>query len=187
MKPSLVLWDWLGTIEKTENAHFFITNKLLKNSNAQTFEANESDELQKYWNKISFSVRNAIKSRFPLEMKKNAPWVAPYAIGLMKHFHENNIKQCIISNGNGAEVRRILHDMRLEYFDTIIGNEDGFPLKPNPSSILHLCKKYKIKNDENVWFIGDSDQDIECAMHARVRGIQVTKDLSVVWDAINDK
>ncbi len=185
MKPSLVIWDWLGTIEKTENARFFITNKLLKQCNAKTFEANELKKMENYWQEISLSARNTVRSKIPIETERSSPWIAAYAIGLMKYFDKNNIIQCIISNGPSRDIKSKLSDMKLDYFDTIIGSEDGFTLKPNPSSVLHICKKYKIKNDDNVWFIGDSNQDMECAMHARIKGIQIKTDLSIVWDLIN--
>ncbi|QEK38756.1 HAD family hydrolase [Candidatus Cytomitobacter primus] len=186
MKPTLVLWDWLGTIENPENAHTFIMNRLLKKHTGKIFEITQQKELSQYWNQISIAMRNVIKAQFPLELERSSTWVSPYAVSLMKYFKQNNIPQCIISNGSGQEIRDQVNELRWDYFDMIIGSEDGFKPKPNPGSVLNLCKKYKLKNDHNIWFIGDSEQDMEFAMHAQIKGIKVKDGLTIVWDMLNE-
>ncbi|QEK38197.1 HAD family hydrolase [Candidatus Cytomitobacter indipagum] len=182
--PNLVIWDWSETIEKSENAHFFVMNKLLNKYTGKSFDS--SHTMNEYWNQISFAVRNVIKAQIPIEIEKCSTWVAPYAISLIKYFKDNNIPQCIISNGDSKKIREQIFQSRLDYFDSVIGHDDGFMPKPNPSSILHLCKKYKLKNDHNVWMIGDSSQDMEFAMHAQVKGIKITDGLHIVWDEIHN-
>lgn len=180
--PNLVIWDWSGTIDNVESTRFFVMNKLLHKYTGKTF--NVPEKMKEYWDQISFAVRNVIKAQVPIEMEKCSTWVAPYAVSLMEHFKSKGVPQCIISSGDSKQINKNIEEMRLNYFDVVIGCNDGFASKPNPSSILHLCKKYKAKNDQDVWMIGDSDQDMEFAMHAQVRGIRVRGSLEPVWNAI---
>ena len=185
VKPNLVLWDWSGTIEKNDNATFFLRNKSLNKYLDLHFEANQYDEFYDYWQNISTSLQNKIQVRFKLE-SENYLCLATYALSLIKYFSDNKIIQCIITNGPSRDVKNKLARLKLDHhFAEIIGSEDQFALKPNPSSALYLCKQYTVKNDDNVWFIGDSDQDMEFAMHARIRGIKVNKGLDAVWKLID--
>ncbi|USO00909.1 MAG: HAD family hydrolase [Alphaproteobacteria bacterium] len=186
MKPQLILWDWLGTIEIPNNAKFYVRNKLMRKYLNVHFEANQEEEFKKYWRQISSASQTAINAQSINEIEKSGPWIAPYAIALMKYFKQHCIPQCVVSNGSSQEIIRKLQDMKLDYFDEIIGSDKQFRPKPNPNSVLHLAKKYKIIETDRIWIIGDSDQDMEFAMHARAKGIKVDGGLETVWSVIKE-
>ncbi|MBQ9137765.1 MAG: HAD-IA family hydrolase [Alistipes sp.] len=59
------------------------------------------------------------------------------------------------------------------HFETIYGNRDGFPLKPDPA-ILQLIMSQCDATPENTYMIGDSGIDIQTATAAGVHSIGVT-------------
>jgi len=52
-------------------------------------------------------------------------------------------------------------------FDCIHGQIPGVPTKPDPTSILHIIDKYKLKKEE-VWYIGDTITDYNTAKNAGI-------------------
>ncbi len=80
------------------------------------------------------------------------------------------VKFSIISNKPACNVlvavEKMLSDFR---FDYIIGGDD-FPLKPNPTSLNFICKKYGLKKEEML-FVGDGDADVVVAKNAGIVGV----------------
>lgn len=57
-------------------------------------------------------------------------------------------------------------------FETVIGQSDDRPLKPEPYSPCEIMKKYSASPDETV-FIGDSGVDMQTAINAKTHSIGV--------------
>lgn len=80
----------------------------------------------------------------------------------------------VVTNKSGRVARKILSILKISnYFDDIIGNGDGFALKPDPEVMLHLMKKYDAK-PENSWILGDNHTDMNSASNAGMNGAFAT-------------
>jgi len=61
----------------------------------------------------------------------------------------------------------------MKYFEVLIGRENVTNPKPHPEPILLALKKMKTGNKDDVWMIGDTFMDVECAKNAGVNSIGV--------------
>jgi phosphoglycolate phosphatase len=52
-------------------------------------------------------------------------------------------------------------------FERIIGAEDGYPPKPDPTMLQALCRGYDIRPDEAV-YVGDTSLDVRMAVAAKI-------------------
>lgn len=60
----------------------------------------------------------------------------------------------------------------IQYFDEILGNDEGFPNKPDPAIYLELMKRLKVKPSECV-IVEDNKYGIEAAKRSGARVIEV--------------
>ncbi|NQT90951.1 MAG: HAD family hydrolase [Candidatus Omnitrophica bacterium] len=75
----------------------------------------------------------------------------------------------VFSNRGGNSARKILDLLRLSgYFKEVIGDKDGFELKPDPKTIGHWLDKFSVPKDEAL-MIGDSAVDIEAGKAAGIK------------------
>ena len=80
----------------------------------------------------------------------------------------------VVTNKPGIVAREILKRVGIaEYFDDIIGGNDGFPLKPAPESMFHLMKKYGTQ-PETSWVLGDNHTDMKSAANAGMNAVYAT-------------
>ncbi len=83
-------------------------------------------------------------------------------------------KQAVVTNKPGKVARAILRHMGVEPFlDDIVGGNDGFPLKPDPATLLHLLEKYKAVPARS-WVLGDNHTDINAAANAGMKSAFAT-------------
>lgn len=74
------------------------------------------------------------------------------------------IKSLVVSNKRGPNLRKeITHLGWDNYFDAIIGAGDAEKDKPDPAPVLLALKQANITEGEGIWFLGDSEVDLECA------------------------
>ena len=52
-----------------------------------------------------------------------------------------------------------------EYFEAIVGADDAANDKPHQDPVLLAFDKTHIVPNSHVWFVGDSDVDLECALN----------------------
>ena len=57
-------------------------------------------------------------------------------------------------------------------FDALIGQSEGIKIKPDPKTTLSILEKFGIEN-ENAYFIGDSETDYQTSVNANINGISV--------------
>ncbi len=57
-------------------------------------------------------------------------------------------------------------------FDVIVGQREGVPIKPDPTSLNQILKDLNVKK-ENAYFVGDGETDAQTAQNAGVNGICV--------------
>ena len=61
----------------------------------------------------------------------------------------------------------------MEFFEVLIGREDVTKPKPDPEPIYKALAAMGIKEKKDVWMIGDTKLDLECAKAAGVEAIGV--------------
>jgi phosphoglycolate phosphatase len=73
----------------------------------------------------------------------------------------------VVSNKTGGLLRREAEQLGWSrYFGAIIGAGDAAADKPHPAPVRLALRASHIEAGEAVWFVGDTDVDIECADNA---------------------
>lgn len=92
----------------------------------------------------------------------------PGAEDFLKFLKSRNLKICLLTNNSHVEIEHILEQLNWkDYFDGIVGKEDGAP-KPSPQPVYLALEKLKLDRKEVLYF-GDSDADILSAHAAKVK------------------
>ncbi|MFX1343518.1 MAG: HAD family hydrolase [Promethearchaeota archaeon] len=90
---------------------------------------------------------------------------------------ENEFILGVVSNTSGARLKHFIDKFNLNnYFSVIISRDDTNYRKPNPYPIFAALKEIKriLKisiNKNEVYYVGDLPQDIQCAKNAGVNSI----------------
>ncbi|KIE05410.1 HAD-superfamily hydrolase [Candidatus Jidaibacter acanthamoeba] len=88
-------------------------------------------------------------------------------IDTLNILRENNIKMSVLSNKRGDILRKeVEHFGWTEYFVKVMGSLDAAEDKPSAVPAFEIMKCMEIDSPQDVWFIGDSIADMECAVNA---------------------
>jgi phosphoglycolate phosphatase len=72
----------------------------------------------------------------------------------------------LVSNKKGPTLRKEVANLGWSgYFDNVIGADDAKRDKPHTDPVILAFEKTHIEPSANVWFVGDSDVDLECALN----------------------
>jgi len=86
---------------------------------------------------------------------------------MLKGLHDRGIYLGIVSNKNGDFLRReVSHLGWDDYFGAIIGALDARRDKPAPDPINLCLAGAKFSAGPGVWYVGDTEMDMECALSA---------------------
>ena len=180
--PKAILSDWDETLAHTRDAvvealeyvlmqynkepweitktKYRDTSKSLK-ENFPNFFAEDADEAYRQY--LAYYVKYAYNKVYPMEN----------ADDFLKFCNQKDIDLYIISN---KEKSLLLKEVEFCFpkivFKKILGNGDALLNKPNPAPVFKALDnvKYQI-NKDNVWLIGDSKQDSECAYNANIQPV----------------
>lgn len=90
----------------------------------------------------------------------------PLAEDVLRKVKEAGLYSTVVSNKKGVNLRmEIEHIGWKQYFDSIVGADDAARDKPHADPVHMAFEKSGMTPNEHVWFIGDSDIDLECAMN----------------------
>lgn len=93
---------------------------------------------------------------------------------LLRHLHENGVLLAVASNKfqSGTEhlVAKLFPGIP---FVAILGNREGYPLKPDPEIVGEVLRKAGVSQADAV-MVGDSGTDMKTAENGGVRGIAVS-------------
>ncbi|MBL6785502.1 MAG: HAD-IA family hydrolase [Rickettsiales bacterium] len=172
--PSAIIFDWDNTLANTWPLIEKAMYQMLEKYNMQ----NSLDE----YRKRTFGM--PMRQSFPLLFKDKADEMHkcyvknyqkirednlelnPYAEEFIKHANEKNIPLFIVSNKLGKSLRYEVQKLNFShYFQNIVGSLDTEFDKPNKTPVEFAIKGHKLNLDENVWFIGDSEVDVNCALN----------------------
>ena len=96
----------------------------------------------------------------------------PNALETLEHFKDR--PQAVISNKPNPHSRDILRALGVaQYFCAIIGGNSGFPIKPNPQSLISILMQERVAPSEAV-FVGDSPIDIDAGRQAGTMTVMLT-------------
>ena len=105
----------------------------------------------------------------------NMDLTAPYegVLDLLDALRWLDIRVAVVSNKHDHAVQALCAHYFNGYLDLAVGGSDARPLKPAPDNLLYAMAQLGVTADE-VWYVGDSVQDVETARNAGVRCVAVT-------------
>jgi len=91
----------------------------------------------------------------------------PGCLDMLEALAGEGIYLGVVSNKTGHVLRREAEHLGwAKYFGAIVGAGDAARDKPAPEPVLLALAAAAIVPGEHVWFVGDTDVDIECAVAA---------------------
>jgi phosphoglycolate phosphatase len=90
----------------------------------------------------------------------------PQSLEMLKKVKEMGLYSVVVSNKKGPNLRQeIEHIGWTNLFDNIVGADDAARDKPHADPVHLAFEKSGIAPAPDVWFIGDSEIDLECAIN----------------------
>lgn len=81
------------------------------------------------------------------------------------------VKMAVVTNKPDVAAKGMVeHIFGKDYFDFIIGCQDGVPVKPDPATTNLALNKLGCKNNEAIYF-GDSEVDMKTAKNAGIEAV----------------
>lgn len=170
--PKAVIFDWDNTLVDT----WPIIHAALE----QTFR----DVGQKPWTleETKLRVRKSMRDAFPevfgegwqeagrlyqhyyraIHLQKLEP--LPGAEKVLQRVRELALYCTVVSNKKGDNLRTEIETLGWnDYFDAVVGSDDALRDKPHADPVHLAFEKSGLAPHPGVWFIGDSEIDLECA------------------------
>ena len=180
--PKLIILDWDNTLINTKPAFLKTINFIMEKYNFPEWNITR----EKYGD-----TTKSLKENFPIIFKDNAEKAYndyleyyknygyklieanEYASSFLKKLKELDIKFCIITNKDKVllnnEVKKCFPNVD---FTHILANGDTKNNKPSADPVLKVMEDFDFElNIENVWLIGDSESDLQCAINANCKPI----------------
>lgn len=197
-KPQVIFFDWDNTLALNRDVVVGAMNKVLakygkddwgktkkeKRDNSKSLKENFVNffgaklEKQAYNDYLNFYNEFSSLLKAPNNAKE-----------MLKLLVDKGIKVIIVSN---KERSLLLNEISVLYSDInffkIMANGDSEKNKPDASPIFKALEETNIKiNPENVWIIGDSNQDIDCGYNAGIQPILYGKGKLAEADYFEEK
>ncbi|MDE3016473.1 MAG: HAD family hydrolase [Pseudomonadota bacterium] len=97
-----------------------------------------------------------------LHLEKLKP--LPGAAKVIKYVKERGLFSAVVSNKKAVNLRQEVEHLGWQpLFNVVVGSDDAPQDKPHADPVILAFEKSPIKPGSDVWFIGDSDIDLECA------------------------
>ncbi|MDB1135543.1 HAD family hydrolase [Candidatus Anaplasma sp. TIGMIC] len=166
------MFDWCNTIVKVGKADLGILRRVLHAMGAQNVElssipnVNISRYLAVHLGDRSVEAMR-LYERISRQQKKRTLEINENVRELLKFLESNNISTGIVSNKPGKHLRNEVRSLGLEkHFSVILGAGDTPENKPSPTPIFAALDILGVEPSKRVFFVGDSDSDIESAKRA---------------------
>lgn len=181
-KPQIIFFDWDNTLALNRDVVVGAMNKVLAKYGKDDWEKTKKEKRDN--NK---SLKENFVNFFGEELEKQAynDYLNFYnefsdllkapdnAKEMLRLLTNKGIKVVIVSN---KERKLLLNEINVLYKDInffkIMANGDSEKNKPDASPIFKALENVDIEiTPENVWIIGDSNQDIDCGYNANIQPI----------------
>ena len=101
----------------------------------------------------------------------------PESIEVLRSLKAKGKRLGIVSNNTTIHIALVLKQYGLnDIFDVLSGSDVVTKAKPFAEPIFYALEKLGIEPSENVVYIGDSNQDIECGNNAHVDAILIKRE-----------
>ena len=175
-KPKAIIFDWDNTLVDTWPLIQFAIDKTMVDMGKEPWG------LERVRDNVHKSMRESFPEIFGDDWQKAGEIYKntyrsihldrirflPNSLELIKKIHEAGILQFIVSNKIGVSLRKEAKQLGIDkYFFGIVGAMDANADKPSrePVELALLGCDIDPKKDE-VWFVGDTIADIECAYNS---------------------
>lgn len=113
--------------------------------------------------------RRLFNEYYSVHLLDNAP---PYegVPQLVKELKRRGIRVCVNTNKAQTFAKALAESVFPGEFEIVIGDEGGFPRKPDPAAALYLAEKMGAAPSECI-FMGDSGVDLETAKNAGMTSV----------------
>ncbi|MBQ3354589.1 MAG: HAD family hydrolase [Bacteroidales bacterium] len=188
MKYKLVIFDLDGTLLDTLDDLSAAVNHAMQQ---RGFPLHTRDE---YMKMVGHGARNLMSQALPMEHKDDEALIdAALAVfrtyynahidvytkpfpgiqELIAALHQKGVMLAVASNKFQEGTEHLIKEFFPEIpFVAVLGNRQGFPLKPDPEVVGEVLRKAGIPQDQAV-MVGDSDTDMETAANGGIQGIAV--------------
>ncbi|MGB0719324.1 MAG: HAD family hydrolase [Bdellovibrionales bacterium] len=174
--PKAVFWDWDGTLVDSFSFLHETHNHVRGQFGMVPFSV---DVFKSYFGKPREALYTEIygadrledaKAHFEAYVTANHHKIRAVdgAAAVLQAFKALDILMGIVTNKKGAFVRQeITHQGWDDYFVTVVGAGEADADKPSPAPLLlALAQSGLGLSPEEVWFVGDTDNDLACARDA---------------------
>jgi len=180
LAPRAVIFDWDNTLVDTWPAihHALAVTFEAMGMTPWTFEETKA--------RVRASARDAFPALFGarteeatrlfygtfeadhLETLREMPGAAP----MLEALHAEGLPLAVVSNKRGNILRREAAHLGWNgYFHRLIGATDAARDKPAREPVVMALEGTQVTPGEEVWFVGDTDIDVQCALNARCRPV----------------
>lgn len=188
MKYKLVIFDLDGTLLDTLDDLSAAVNHAMQQIG---FPSHTRDE---YMKMVGHGARNLMSQALPMEHKDDEALIDaaladfrayynahidvytkpfPGIQELIAALHQKGVMLAVASNKFQEGTEHLIKEFFPEIpFVSVLGNRQGFPLKPDPEVVGEVLRKAGISQDQAV-MVGDSDTDMETAANGGIQGIAV--------------
>ncbi|MEE2954963.1 MAG: HAD hydrolase-like protein [Pseudomonadota bacterium] len=182
--PKAVLFDWDNTLVDTWPIIHDSMNVTLKQMGRSVWTLEETQE------RVRRSLREAFPEMFGEEWKRARNCFyerfreihlkglkeLPGAESVLKIFHKKNVYLGVVSNKMGNHLRKEVNHLGWnKYFGGLVGATDAIADKPSVEPVIMALQGSGIEPSPEVWFIGDTKIDMECAYRSGCTGVFINK------------
>lgn len=175
--PKAIIFDWDNTLTDTWPLIIYAMNVMLRKMGHKEWSEEE------VMSKTHLSMRDYFPKLFGNKWqeageiyvdtyhKENLTKLKflPNVLDLLDLLGKKNIKLFVISNKRGKTLRKEAENFGVaDKFIKIVGSNDAIEDKPSPKIVDFTLSDTNLdpKNDI-IWFIGDSEVDLECAINSK--------------------
>jgi len=184
MKPALIIYDLDGTLVDTREDIAAAVNHMLAQLGA---EPQPVSEIVRYVGRglrqlVADCLKTSSAERIEQAIKIYRGYYAEHLLDhsrlysgartVLEHFKGR--KQAVITNKPNPFSREILTGLQVAgYFTEIVAGDSGYPIKPDPASLVSIMQKNGVGAAETL-FVGDSPIDVETGRNAGVFTVILT-------------
>ncbi|MGE0754145.1 MAG: HAD family hydrolase [Alphaproteobacteria bacterium] len=170
--PKAVIFDWDNTLVDTWPIIHEAINSTFRTYGMKEWTFDETrarvrksmrdsfpEVFGENWQEAGVTYQNNYKS---MHLDRLTP--LPGSEELLKHIKSLGLYNVVVSNKKGDTLRKEVEKLGwAKYFDAVVGSQDADHDKPHAAPVLLALKDSPVQAGLDVWFVGDSDIDLECA------------------------
>lgn len=176
-QPKAIIFDWDNTLVDTWPHLQYASNITLSAFKLSTWSLEETKANVHHSAREAFPKIFGEKAKEATEIYYKAYFESlaktgiiplPGAIDIIKYLHDKRIYLSVVSNKMNANLHKEVDKLGWrKFFKSVVGSLDTAKDKPHPEPVYFALQGSEIAPCiEDVWFIGDSIIDIECAKNA---------------------